>query len=282
MTAALERYGRVDVLVNNVGHYLPGDGPFVESTEDEWDELYRVNLRHVFSCTQAFLPPMLERRTGSIINVSSVEAFRAIPRRPVYSAFKGAITQFTKSLAVELGNDGIRVNAIAPDLTESLQVPYAKWVPDEQRHVIPTWVPVGRFGTPDDIAGVAIFLASDLAAFVTGTTVHADGGSLAAGGWFRTRQAAGGRTGRSIPDDGRGTPPNDTGDAGRIRSAHGVGHLLEDAQLARDVGPHRRVEELGHAGLGGLTETVLQLGRGPRPRELLDQLTGHVRPVGPR
>ncbi len=120
-----------------------------------------------------------------MINVSSVEAFRAIPRRPVYSAFKGAVTQFTKSLAVELGNDGVRVNAIAPDLTETLQVPYSRWVPDEQRELIPQWVPVGRFGTPADIAGVAVFLASDLAAFVTGTTIHADGGSLAAGGWFR-------------------------------------------------------------------------------------------------
>jgi NAD(P)-dependent dehydrogenase (short-subunit alcohol dehydrogenase family) len=128
---------------------------------------------------------MVERKRGSVINVSSVEAFRAIPRRPVYSAFKGAITQFTKSLAVELGNDGVRVNAIAPDLTETIQVPYSRWVTDEQQGLIPSWVPVGRFGTPDDIAGAALFLASDLAAFVTGTTIHTDGGSLAAGGWFR-------------------------------------------------------------------------------------------------
>lgn len=193
---ALDQFGRVDVLVNNVGHYLPGDGDFVDSTEGEWDELYRVNLKHVFLCTQAFLPAMREQHAGSIINISSVEAFRAIPQRPVYSAFKGAITQFTKSLAVEVGNDGVRVNAIAPDLVESLQVPYGKWVPEEQRHLIPTWVPVGRFGTPDDIAGVAVFLASDLSAFVTGTTVHADGGSLAAGGWFRT--ARGGWTNRPL------------------------------------------------------------------------------------
>jgi NAD(P)-dependent dehydrogenase (short-subunit alcohol dehydrogenase family) len=177
--------GAVDVLVNNVGHYLPGSGDFLTSTADEWRELYRVNLEHVLLCTRAFVPGMVERGRGSVINVSSVEAFRAIPRRPVYSAFKGAITQFTKSLAVELGNAGVRINAIAPDLTETLQVPYSRWVPEEQRELIPQWVPVGRFGTPDDIAGVALFLASDLAAFVTGTTVHADGGSLAAGGWFR-------------------------------------------------------------------------------------------------
>ncbi len=177
--------GTVDVLVNNVGHYLPGDGDFLTSTVDEWRALYRVNLEHVFLCTRAFVPGMVAQRRGSVINVSSVEAFRAIPRRPVYSAFKGAITQFTKSLAVELGHDGVRVNAIAPDLTETIQVPYSRWVPEEQESLIPTWVPVGRFGQPDDIAGVALFLASDLSAFVTGTTVHADGGSLAAGGWFR-------------------------------------------------------------------------------------------------
>jgi NAD(P)-dependent dehydrogenase (short-subunit alcohol dehydrogenase family) len=177
--------GPVDVLVNNVGHYLPGDGNFLTSTAAEWRALYRVNLEHVFLCTRAFVPGMVERQRGSVINVSSVEAFRAIPRRPVYSAFKGAITQFTKSLAVELGNDGVRVNAIAPDLTESIQVPYSRWVPDAQQELIPQWVPIGRFGTGDDIAGVALFLASDLSAFVTGTTIHADGGSLAAGGWFR-------------------------------------------------------------------------------------------------
>jgi NAD(P)-dependent dehydrogenase (short-subunit alcohol dehydrogenase family) len=184
-TAAHEEFGAPDVLVNNVGHYLPGSGDFFASDEEEWRGLYAVNLEHVFLCTQVFVPAMVEGGRGSIVNVSSVEAFRAIPRRAVYSAFKGAVTQFTKSLAVDLGNAGVRVNAIAPDLTESLQVPYSRWVPEDQQDRIPSWVPVGRFGTADDIAGVTLFLASDLAAFVTGTTVHADGGSLAAGGWFR-------------------------------------------------------------------------------------------------
>jgi NAD(P)-dependent dehydrogenase (short-subunit alcohol dehydrogenase family) len=128
--------------------------------------------------------------------VSTVEAFRGIPNQVVYSAFKAGITQFTKSLALDLGNDGVRVNAIAPDLTETIQVPYSRWVPPEQHDLIPTWVPVGRFGTPDDIAGVAVFLASDLSAFVTGSTVNADGGSLAAGGWYRTKR--GGWTNRPV------------------------------------------------------------------------------------
>jgi NAD(P)-dependent dehydrogenase (short-subunit alcohol dehydrogenase family) len=191
-----EAYGRVDVLVNNVGHYLYRGLRFLDTDEEHWDALYAVNLRHVFLCTRAFAPSMVERRSGNIITVSTVEAFRGIPNQVVYSAFKAGITQFTKSLALDLGNDGVRVNAIAPDLTETIQVPYSRWVAPEQRELIPSWVPVGRFGTPDDIAGVAVFLASDLSAFVTGTTIHADGGSLAAGGWFRTRR--GGWTNRPI------------------------------------------------------------------------------------
>jgi NAD(P)-dependent dehydrogenase (short-subunit alcohol dehydrogenase family) len=179
------RVGPVDVLVNNVGHYLGGRGTFLESDEAEWDALYRVNLHHVFLCTRVFAPAMVSAGGGSIVNVSTVEAFRGIPSRAVYSAFKAAITGFTKSLALELGHAGVRVNAIAPDLVESLQVPYSRWVPEEQQELIPNWVPVGRFGTAEDVAGCAVFLASDLSAFVTGTTVHADGGSLAAGGWFR-------------------------------------------------------------------------------------------------
>jgi 2-hydroxycyclohexanecarboxyl-CoA dehydrogenase len=171
--------------VNNVGHYLFAGNDFLDHGSDAWDELYAVNLRHVLLCTRAFVDGMVGRGRGSIVNVSSVEAFRAIPSRPVYSAFKAAVTGFTRSLAVDLGNSGVRVNAIAPDLTESLQVRYSEWVAFDQLDRIPSWVPVGRFGTPDDIAGVALFLASDLSAFVTGTTINADGGSLAAGGWFR-------------------------------------------------------------------------------------------------
>jgi NAD(P)-dependent dehydrogenase (short-subunit alcohol dehydrogenase family) len=189
--------GDVDILVNNVGHYLFPGKDFIDSSEDEWEALYRVNLRHVFLCTHAFARGMIGRGPGgSIINVSTVEAFRGKPQSAVYAAFKGGVTQFTKSMALELGVHGIRVNAIAPDLTQTLQVPYDRWVPPDQRHLIPTWVPIGRFGLPEDIAGVALFLASDLSGFVTGTTVHADGGSYAAGGWFKT--ARGGWTNRPL------------------------------------------------------------------------------------
>ncbi len=189
VTAALDAFGHVDILVNNVGHYGGARKAFHEQSDADWDDLYRVNLGHILTCTRAVLPAMLERGAGgTIVNVSTIEAFRAIPTRAVYSAFKAAITGLTRSLAVEYGRAGIRVNAIAPDVTETLQVPYSQWVTPEQEHLIPSWVPVGRFGTPADIAGVALFLASDLSAFVTGTTVHADGGTLASSGWFPTEE----------------------------------------------------------------------------------------------
>jgi NAD(P)-dependent dehydrogenase (short-subunit alcohol dehydrogenase family) len=185
---ALDRFGRVDVLVNNVGHYGGGRKQFHESTDGEWDALYRVNLAHVFQCSRAVLPVMLGQGGGGIINVSTIEAFRAIPTRAVYSAFKSGITGFTRSLAVEYARHAIRVNAIAPDVTETLQVPYSKWLGPGEEELIPQWVPLGRFGQPNDVAGVAVFLASDLSTFVTGTTIHVDGGTFASGGWFPTEE----------------------------------------------------------------------------------------------
>ena len=186
--AGVEAFGRLDILVNNVGHYGGPRRPFAEQTEAEWDDLYRVNLAHVLLCSRAAIPHLVAAGGGSIVNISTVEAFRGIPGRPVYSAFKAAITGFTRSLALDLGADAIRVNAIAPDVTETLQVPYSTLVADDQRHLVPTWVPLGRFGEPSDIAGCAVFLASELGRFVTGTTIHADGGTLAAGGWYPTEE----------------------------------------------------------------------------------------------
>lgn len=189
VTAARDEFGRVDVLVNNVGHYGGARSAFHEQQSDEWLDLYRVNLEHVFLCSRAVLPVMVEQGTGaSIVNLSTIEAFRAIPTRAVYSAFKSGITGFTRSLAVEYARHRIRVNAIAPDVTETLQVPYSKWVKPEDEAMIPAWVPLGRFGTPADLAGVALFLASDLSSFVTGTTLHVDGGTFASGGWFPTEE----------------------------------------------------------------------------------------------
>ncbi len=192
--AVLARHGHVDVLVNNVGHWLRNAGDFVDSDPGLWDELYQINVAHVFGVTHAFLPSMIERQRGSIINVSSVEGLRGYPSDPVYGAFKAAVVHFTKCLGVQVGHHGVRVNGIGPDVTESLQVPYSSWIPPEQAEAMwPVWVPVGRMGIPDDQARVLLFLASDLSAFVTGHTIPTDGGTGAAGGWFRS----GSRPGRS-------------------------------------------------------------------------------------
>ena len=184
---AFDAYGRVDILVNNVGDHLRLRSKFVESDEEDWEAHYRINLKHVFYVTRAIVPRMIERgEGGSVINISTIEAFRGIPGLAAYSAFNGGITQFTKSLALELAPDRIRVNAIAPETTETLQVQPKRMIPEEAHWMMPYWIPLGRYGTPDDAAGVALFLASNLSAWVTGTTVHLDGGALAAGGFFRS------------------------------------------------------------------------------------------------
>ncbi len=184
--SVLDRYGRVDVLVNNVGHWLRHPGNFVDTEPPLWEELYRINLHHVFLVTHAFLPAMVDQHAGAIVNVSSLEGLRGYPEDPVYAAFKAAVIGFTRSLAVQVGGDGVRVNAIAPDVTESLQVPYSQWLSAEEQMQWPRWVPVGRMGLPEDQAHVILFLASDLSAFVTGHTIPTDGGTGAAGGWFRS------------------------------------------------------------------------------------------------
>jgi 2-hydroxycyclohexanecarboxyl-CoA dehydrogenase len=186
-STVLDRHGRVDVLVNNVGHWLRTSKGFVNDDPQSWDDLHEINFVHVMTVTHAFLPSMLERRSGSIINVSSVEG----PPDPVYGAYKAAVVQFTKCLAVQVGNEGVRVNGIGPDVTESIQVPYTKWIPPEQAGLWPLWVPVGRMGVAEDQANIVLFLASDLSAFVTGHTIPTDGGTAAAGGWFRSESRPG-------------------------------------------------------------------------------------------
>jgi NAD(P)-dependent dehydrogenase (short-subunit alcohol dehydrogenase family) len=186
----LDRHGRVNVLVNNVGHWVRHPGNFVATDPQLWDELYQINLHHVFLVTHAFLPTMINQRTGAIVNVSSVEGLRGYPEDPVYAAFKAAVIHFTRSLAVQVGANGVRVNGIGPDVTESLQVPYSQWLSAEEQLQWPQWVPVGRMGLPEDQARVILFLASHLSAFVTGHTIPTDGGTGAAGGWFRSSRRA--------------------------------------------------------------------------------------------
>jgi NAD(P)-dependent dehydrogenase (short-subunit alcohol dehydrogenase family) len=187
---ALDGFGRVDILVNNVGNFMPGAGPFLKSTEEDWESLYEVNLKHIFRCTRALAPQMVERGSGSIINVSTIETFRGIPFNSIYSAFKTAITGFTRSFALEVAPYGVRVNAIAPETTDTGQVPVHRWIADEYAEHIPLMIPLGRFGTPDDHAGAALFLASELSSWVTGVTLPVDGGAIAASGFYRLANGA--------------------------------------------------------------------------------------------
>lgn len=183
-TALQEGGGRVDVLVNNVGDFRPASKTFLHSTPEQWQRLYEVNLLHVLTMTHAVLPHMVERGSGCVVNNATVEAFRGIPGHAPYSAYNAGVVAFTRSLAVEVGQYGVRVNAVAPDLTDTPQTPRAAMLRGRDPELVRTWIPLGRFGDPDDCAAVVEFLASDSARFVTGHTVPVDGGTLAASGWY--------------------------------------------------------------------------------------------------
>ena len=163
-------FGGIDILVNNAG------GTFISLFSDlapKGDEtLVRENLLSVAWVTRAFLPVL--RDGGAIVNVTSIEAYRAAPMYSLYAAAKAGVENLTRTLALELGARNVRVNAVAPDVIAT------PGVGDLQSSVRP---PIGRIGRPEEVASVIAFLASDLASYVTGSTVHVDGGNLAAAGW---------------------------------------------------------------------------------------------------
>ena len=183
-TALAVADSRVDILVNNVGDFRPAARTFLHSTEDQWQQLYELNLLHVLRMCHAILPAMIDAKRGAIVNNATVEAFRGIPYAAVYAAFNAGVVAFTRSLAVDVARHGIRVNAIAPDLADTPQTPAEAMLRGRDPDLIRTWIPVGRFGQPDDYAAVVEFLASDDARFITGQTIPVDGGTLAASGWY--------------------------------------------------------------------------------------------------
>lgn len=184
--AALERVeaelGPVDILVNNAGGTFAS--PVLDTSENGWDALYKANLRHVLLCTQRVARSMVAgQRPGSVITVTSIEGVRAAPGYAAYSAAKAGVINYTKTASFELAPHQIRVNALAPDLvlTEGLhKLNPAGGTTDIGKGMIP----LGRAGHVDDIAGAAVFLASDMARYITGQTIHVDGGTHAAGGWY--------------------------------------------------------------------------------------------------
>ena len=183
----LETHEQVDVLVNNVGDYRPLVR-FLDSSPDSWNDMYNINLHHVFLVTHAFLQSMVDGNGGSIINVHSVEGIRGYPGDPVYGAMKAAVNHFSTCLASGFGRHGVRVNGIGVDLTQTDQVDYISGYEDVD-HLWEAWAPVGRLGWPEDQARVVLFLASDLSAFITGHNIPVDGGSHAGGGWFFSPEA---------------------------------------------------------------------------------------------
>ncbi len=182
VAATCERFGGVDILVNNAGGVFAA--PFLETNERGWDALHRANLKHIYhGCKSAGTRMVAQGRGGSIINVVSIEGVRAAPLYAAYAAAKAGAINFTQTLALELAPHGIRVNAIAPDVcdTEGLRsVMPAGQTPEGPQPMIP----MNRAAQPSEIAGVAVFLASELASYVTGNTLHVDGGTHAAGGWY--------------------------------------------------------------------------------------------------
>ena len=184
-----DRFGGLDVLVNNVGDFLMIVKRFEDHTDEDIERLYAVNMRQIFSVTRAMIPLLRKHGAGgSIISVSSIEGFRGIPFNSVYSAFKTGVTGFTKSLALDLAPEGIRVNLIAPETTDTPQVAISQYIKPEYKDSIKQWIPLGRFGAAEDMAGGILFLASPLASWITGTALNIDGGALAAAGWYRTAE----------------------------------------------------------------------------------------------
>ncbi|MEG1909727.1 MAG: 3-oxoacyl-[acyl-carrier-protein] reductase [Bacteroidales bacterium] len=164
-------FGRIDILVNNAG--ITKDGLLMKMSEEQWDMVLNVNLKSVFNFTKAVQPTLLKQRSGSIINMSSVVGVSGNAGQSNYSASKAGIIGFTKSIGKEIGSRNIRCNAVAPgfiltDMTLQLSEEVRKQWADK--------IPLRRGGTPEDVANVCVFLASDLSSYVSGQIIHVCGG----------------------------------------------------------------------------------------------------------
>ena len=169
----LAEFGSIDILINNAG--ITKDNLLMRMGEEDFDKVIEVNLKSVFNMTKAVQRTMLKQRKGSIINMSSVVGVKGNAGQANYAASKAGIIGFSKSVALELGSRNIRCNVIAPGFIET------EMTAKLDENTIKGWrdaIPLKRGGTPEDIANVCVFLASDLSAYVTGQTIHVDGGML--------------------------------------------------------------------------------------------------------
>jgi NAD(P)-dependent dehydrogenase (short-subunit alcohol dehydrogenase family) len=197
---AASEFGRIDILINNAGGVSPR--PFIEQSERSWRRHIDLNLVSALVATSAAVPVMIQGgRGGSIINVTSIEASRAAPAYSVYAACKAGLNNFTRTLAVELADHRIRVNAIAPDMTDtpgirgiragSVDASTRTDFTDEQRNAVARRIPLGRPGIDTECGNAAVFLASRMSSYVTGIVLPVDGGTSGSGGWVRSRTAEG-------------------------------------------------------------------------------------------
>lgn len=169
----LKDFGSIDILINNAG--ITKDNLLMRIAEEDFDKVIEVNLKSVFNLTKAVIKPMMKQRFGSIINMSSVVGVKGNAGQTNYAASKAGILGFTKSVALELGSRNIRCNAIAPGFIET------EMTDKLDENTIKEWrnaIPLKRGGTPEDVANVCLFLASDMSAYITGQTINVDGGML--------------------------------------------------------------------------------------------------------
>ena len=172
-STVVNEFGSIDILINNAG--ITKDNLLMRISEEDFDKVIEVNLKSVFNLTKAVIRPMMKQRKGAIINMSSVVGVKGNAGQTNYAASKAGIIGFSKSVALELGSRNIRSNVVAPGFIETEMT--AKLDED----IVKGWraaIPLKRGGTPEDIANVCVFLASDMAAYITGQTINVDGGML--------------------------------------------------------------------------------------------------------
>ncbi len=173
MEKVTAEFGRVDILVNNAG--ITRDGLLMRMKDEDWAAVLNTNLNGVYHCTKAVVKGMMKQRYGRIINMTSVVGVMGNAGQANYAASKAGVIGFTKSVAKELGSRGITVNALAPGYIES---DMTAGLPEKVKEDMATAIPLGKMGQPADVAQAVVFLASDWASYITGQTLHVDGGMV--------------------------------------------------------------------------------------------------------